>query len=118
MIINLDDNKEKIRSNFIMTDNNKKCLSEYLNLEKKALNIPENEKIKFNKKTISQLSTNLNQISQNIDKYFKKPITQYDKKLFSLKTKQNIKNENEKNSIHCTNIKKFEKDNFIDNEKI
>ena len=102
-----------------MTENNKKCLSEYLDLEKKALNVPENEKITFNKKNFSQLTSNLNQISLNIDKYFKKPITKYDKKLFSLKTRQNIKNEDEKNSIHCTNIQKLqkEKESFIDNEE-
>ena len=120
LIINLDDNKEKLKSNFIMTENNKKCLSEYLDLEKKALNVPENEKITFNKKNFSQLTSNLNQISLNIDKYFKKPITKYDKKLFSLKTRQNIKNEDEKNSIHCTNIQKLQKEKefFIDNEEI
>ena len=120
LIINLDDNKEKLKSNFIMTENNKKCLSEYLDLEKKALNVAENEKITFNKKNFSQLTSNLNQISLNIDKYFKKPITKYDKKLFSLKTRQNIKNEDEKNSSHCTNIQKLQKEKefFIDNEEI
>lgn len=120
LITNLDDNKEKLKSNFIMTENNKKCLSEYLDLEKKALNVAENEKITFNKKNFSQLTSNLNQISLNIDKYFKKPITKYDKKLFSLKTRQNIKNEDEKNSIHCTNIQKLQKEKefFIDNEEI
>ena len=82
------DDDDKVKSKFTMTEENIMILKQYVKLEQQCINEQKHQLNK--KKTLDEINGDLNKLSFNIDKYFLKPISKYEKKI------QIRKNEDEK----------------------
>lgn len=104
------DESDKVKNKFIMTLDNINKLKEYVKLESQIINVQ--NKPTYKKKTLFEINNNLSQLSFNIDKYFLKPISRYEKKL-TVK-----KNEDEKiQSNPAENTKKEKEKTYVDSEE-
>lgn len=104
------DDDDKVKSKFTMTEENIMILKQYVKLEQQCINEQKHQLNK--KKTLDEINGDLNKLSFNIDKYFLKPISKYEKKI------QIRKNEDEKTQPNQKENSKTEKQKtYVDSEE-